>query len=101
MDNELSERSVSEWLEIAKDTLQDRGLDYGDARDNLLRIYRIAKLLGIQLRDPSDVALIFIATKLSRQVESPGREDTHIDLICYSTLLGVARNTDWNDFDTY
>jgi hypothetical protein len=101
MDNEISERSVSEWLEIAKDTLQDRGLDYGDPRDNLLRIYRIAKLLGIQLRDPSDVALIFIATKLSRQVESPGREDTNLDLIGYAAILGVTRNTDWDDFDTY
>ena len=101
MDNETSERSASEWIEIAKDTLQERGLDYGDPRDNLLRIFHIAKLLGIQLRDPSDVALIFIATKLSRQVESPLREDTYIDLLGYASISSQSRFTDWNDFDTY
>ena len=72
----MSEKSLSEWLEEAGDTLQDRGLEYGDPRHNLLRIYKIARVLGVQLRDPADVALVFIATKLSRMVESPEREDS-------------------------
>lgn len=99
--DELSERSVSEWLEIARDTLTERGLDYGDARDNLLRIYKLSRLLGVQLRDPSDLALVFIATKLSRMVESPGREDSYIDLACYSVILAQSRYCDWSDLDTY
>jgi hypothetical protein len=68
--------------------LFDRGIEYGDPRHNFLRIYKIARALGIQLRDPSDLALIAIATKLSRMVESPEREDSYLDLIGYAAILG-------------
>ncbi len=99
MDEELQERSASEWLEEARDTLYERGIAYGDPRYNLLRIYRIARLLGVQLREPSDLALVFIATKLSRIVESPGRSDSYIDLIGYGSILAQFRYTDWSDLD--
>ena len=101
MDEELMERSLNEWIDDARDTLNDRGFEYGDPRDNLLRIYNLARILGIQLRDPSDVALLFIATKLSRMVESPGREDSYLDLIGYASILARTRFTDWSDFDTF
>ena len=99
----MSEKSLSEWLEEAGDTLQDRGLEYGDPRHNLLRIYKIARILGIQLRDPADVALIFIATKLSRMVESPEREDSYIDLLGYGAVLARCRFStpeDWDDVES-
>ena len=101
--DDYSDRNAREWLEIAGDTLADRGGEYGDPRHNLLRIFKIAKLLGIQLRDPADVALIFIATKLSRMVESPEREDSYLDLIGYAAILGKCRfsSEDWDDLDTY
>ena len=99
MDENLVDRSISEWLECAKDTLYDRGFEYGDPRNNLYRIYQLARILGLQLRDPADVALLFIATKLSRMVESPGREDSYLDLIGYATVLSRVRFTDWDDFD--
>jgi hypothetical protein len=101
MDEELMERSLNEWIEDARDTLNDRGFEYGDPRDNLLRIYNLARILGVQLRDPSDVALLFIATKLSRMVESPGREDSYLDLVGYAAILARTRFTDWSDFDTF
>ena len=101
MDEELMERSLNEWIEDARDTLNDRGFEYGDPRDNLLRIYNLARILGIQLRDPSDVALLFIATKLSRMVESPSREDSYLDLVGYAAILARTRFTDWSDFDTF
>ncbi len=101
MDEELMERSLNEWIEDARDTLNDRGFEYGDPRDNLLRIYNLARILGVQLRDPSDVGLLFIATKLSRMVESPGREDSYLDLIGYAAILARTRFTDWSDFDTF
>ncbi len=101
MDEELLERSLNEWIEDARDTLNDRGFEYGDPRDNLLRIYNLARILGVQLRDPSDVALLFIATKLSRMVESPGREDSYLDLVGYAAILARTRFTDWSDFDTF
>ena len=101
MDN-VADRSAGDWVEIARDTLGERGFEYGDPRYNLLRIYKLARLLGVQLRDPSDVALVFIATKLSRIVESPGREDSYLDLIGYSAILGQCRSVDdWDDLDTY
>ena len=99
----MSERSLSDWLSDAGDTLDDRGLEYGDPRHNLLRIYKISKLLGIQLRDPADVALVFIATKLSRMVESPEREDSYLDLIGYAAILGRCRFStpeDWDDVES-
>jgi hypothetical protein len=87
----MSERSLSDWLSDAGDTLADRGLEYGDPRHNLLRIYKIARQLGVQLRDPADLALVFIATKLSRMVESPEREDSYLDLVGYSAILAFTR----------
>jgi hypothetical protein len=54
-------------------------------------------------RDNSDVALVFIATKLSRMVESPEREDSYLDLIGYSAILGFCRFSspeDWDDVES-
>jgi len=99
--DELSERGLNEWIEIAQQTLNDRGFEYGDPRLNLLRIYNLCRALGIQLRDPSQLALVFIATKLSRMVESPMREDSYLDLIGYSAILARTRFTDWSDFGSF
>jgi hypothetical protein len=99
----MSERSLSDWLSDAGNTLDDRGLEYGDPRHNLYRIFRIARILGIQLRDPADVAMLFIATKLSRMVESPEREDSYLDLIGYAAILGRCRFStpeDWDDVES-
>jgi hypothetical protein len=95
--DELSDRGLNEWIEIAQQTLNDRGFEYGDPRLNLLRIYNLCRTLGVQLRDPADLALVFIATKLSRMVESPMREDSYLDLIGYSTILARCQFTDWSD----
>ena len=99
MDENLIDRSISEWIEAARDTLYDRGFEYGDPRCNLLRIYKIARILGVQLRNPSELALVFIATKLSRSMESPGREDSYLDLLGYSAIFAQLRFTDWDDVD--
>ena len=95
----MSERSLGDWISEASNTLEDRGLEYGDPRHNLLRIYKVARVLGVQLRDPADVALVFIATKLSRMVESPEREDSYLDLIGYSTILSFCRFSSPEDWD--
>ena len=95
--DDLNDRGLNEWIEIATDTLNDRGFEYGDPRCNLLRIYKIARILGVQLRNPSELALVFIATKLSRMVESPAREDSYLDLIGYAAILARTRFTDWSE----
>ena len=97
------DRALSDWLNDAADTLTQRGYEYGDPRDNLLRIFHIGKILGVQLRDPSDVALVFISTKLSRMVESPEREDSYLDLIGYAAILGRCRFSspeNWDDVES-
>jgi hypothetical protein len=99
--DELNERSLNEWIDEALRTLNDRGFEYGDPRDNLLRIYNICRALGIQFREPSELALVFIATKLSRMVESPMREDSYLDLIGYAAILARTRFTDWGDFGSF
>ncbi len=43
-----------------------------------------------------------IATKLSRMVESPEREDSYLDLIGYAAILGRLRFStpeDWDDIE--
>jgi hypothetical protein len=99
--DDLADRSLSEWFEIAADIVRERGFAYGDPRDNFLRTYNICRALNIQLRDPSELALVFIAVKLSRLVESPMREDSIVDLIGLSAILGQLRFTDWSDFDPF
>ena len=96
--DELSDRGLSDWINAALETLEDRQYEYGDERHNLLRIYKICRTLGIQLRDPADLALVFIATKLSRMVESPMREDSYLDLLGYASIYARTRFTDWSDF---
>lgn len=101
--DELSDRTAAEWCEEAANTLRERGFEYGDPRNNLLRIYKIAKILGVQLRNPSDIAIVFMATKLSRIVESPVREDSYLDLLGYGSIfaqLRFASPDDWSDLDT-
>lgn len=94
----LEERTPSEWLADAIDTYQERGMQWGDPRDNFLRIYEISRKLGVQLRDPSELAVIFIAAKWSRLMENPSSEDSYIDLISYAAILAQLRNTDWGNF---
>ena len=100
--DDFADLTATEWLQSAGETLQERGLEYGDPRNNLLRIYKLARILGVQLRDPSDIAIVFLATKLSRIVESPGRSDSYLDLIGYAGILAQLRHTtpdDWSDIE--
>jgi hypothetical protein len=97
-----TQKSLNEWLERRWKHIIRQGIEYGDPRHNLLRIYKISKALGIQLRDPSELAIIAIATKLSRMVESPEREDSYLDLIGYAAILGRLRFStpeDWDDIE--
>ncbi len=101
--DDFSDRTAPEWCEEAATIIRERGLDYGDPRLNLLRIYKISRILGVQLRNPSELALIFLATKLSRIVEAPAREDSYLDLLGYSAIFAQLRFTspdDWSDLDT-
>lgn len=100
--DELADRTAAEWCEESANIIRERGIEYGDPRNNLLRIFKIARILGVQLRNPSDIAIVFLATKLSRIVESPGREDSYLDLLGYGSIwaqCNFATPEDWSDLD--
>jgi hypothetical protein len=82
--------------------LFDRGSSMATRGTIFYAFTKSRKALGIQLRDPSELAIIAIATKLSRMVESPEREDSYLDLIGYAAILGRCRFStpeDWDDIE--
>jgi hypothetical protein len=102
MRDDFGDRTAPEWAESAADIIRERGLDYGDPRINFLRIFKISRLLGVQLRNPSELAVIFLATKLSRIVEAPAREDSYLDAIGFASILAnlrFATPDDWSDIE--
>jgi hypothetical protein len=77
---------VNIFDEAAK-VVTERGKVYGPP---ILNFARIADLLNILLDaklarplDPSDVAIIGVATKLARLMETPGHHDSVLDAIGY------------------
>ena len=65
-----------------------RAKDYGDAHENH---ERIAKMWSVLLERDVTVAQVYqcmIAVKLSRLIETPGHEDSWLDICGYSALGG-------------
>ena len=65
-----------------------RAKDYGDAHQNH---ERIAKMWSVLLERDVTVAQVYqcmIAVKLSRLIETPGHEDSWLDICGYSALGG-------------
>jgi hypothetical protein len=84
-----TQKSLNDWLDDAGNYLiRQRALSMVTRGTIFYAFSKSRRALGIQLRDPSDLALIAIATKLSRMVESPEREDSYLDLIGYAAILG-------------
>lgn len=90
----------AELLEIAKAAVADRGLNYGRPEDNFARI---AALWTQHLRnrysepgeevdmsawdgsvDSADVAMMMVLMKVARLENSPGHEDSWIDIAGYA-----------------
>ena len=65
-----------------------RAKDYGDAHENH---ERIAKMWSVLLERDVTVAQVYqcmLAVKLSRLIETPGHEDSWLDICGYSALGG-------------
>ena len=65
-----------------------RAKDYGDAHENH---ERIAKMWSVLLERDVTVAQVYqsmIAVKLSRLIETPGHEDSWLDICGYGALGG-------------
>lgn len=79
--------NAGDFLNEAKATIQDRGLQYGHPSDNM---QRTARLLSAYLEMPItdyQVAGIMVLVKLARSMET-GTVDTYIDLAAYAGIMG-------------
>ena len=69
-----------ELLDAAKETVADRGEDYGSIWDNHERIAIIwTALIGIQI-EPEHVAMMMAGVKLARLAATPDHQDSWVDL---------------------
>ena len=79
--------NASYFLQEAKNTIQDRGFEYGHPSDNMSRT---ARLLSAYLEVPIhdyQVAGIMVLVKLARSMET-GSVDTYVDLTAYAGIMG-------------
>lgn len=92
---------ANDLIDEAKETILDRGIDYGTPALNHLRI---SKLWSVYLNrgiEPHEVAMCMALVKIARIMESPSHRDSYQDLICYGAIAAEIATTDWDDLDAY
>lgn len=95
---ELPPMNRFELLEAAKETVADRGEEYGSIWENHERIAVIwTTLLGVQI-EPEQVAMMMIGVKLARLAATPEHQDSWVDIAGYaatgSECLSVRQAND-------
>jgi hypothetical protein len=79
--------NARDYLNEAKATIQDRGLDYGHPSDNMQRTSRLwSAYLEMPITD-YQVAICMALVKIARSMETP-KTDTYIDLVGYAAIAG-------------
>ena len=87
--------NARDYLNEARATIQDRGLDYGHPSDNM---QRTAALWSSYLEMPVtdyQVAMCMALVKIARSMET-AKSDTYIDLVAYAAIAGQL-HTEEND----
>jgi hypothetical protein len=87
--------NARDYLNEARATIQDRGLDYGHPSDNM---QRTASLWSAYLEMPItdyQVAVCMALVKIARSMET-AKSDTYIDLVSYCAIAGQL-HTEEND----
>jgi hypothetical protein len=87
--------NARDYLNEARATIQDRGLDYGHPSDNM---QRTASLWSAYLEMPVtdyQVAMCLALVKIARSMES-AKTDNYIDLCGYASIAGQL-HTEEND----
>jgi len=87
--------NARDYLNEARATIQDRGLDYGHPSDNM---QRTASLWSAYLEVPINdyqVAMCMALVKIARSMES-AKTDTYVDLVAY-TSLAAQLHTEENE----
>ena len=80
------------FLKEVEQTLEgDRQVDYGDASKNFARIARMWEVIFGHQVTLEQVHLAMIAVKISRLVNSPGHQDSWIDIAGYAALAAELK----------
>lgn len=80
------------FLKVVEQTLEgDREVDYGDASKNFARIARMWEVIFGHQVTLEQVHLAMIAVKMSRLVNSPGHQDSWIDIAGYAALASELK----------
>ena len=83
--------NARDFLNEAKATIEDRGIDYGHPSDNM---QRTARLLSAYLEMPIhdyQVAGIMVLVKLARTMET-SKVDNYIDMCGYASIMGQCHS---------
>lgn len=72
----------------ATKVLAPRGAVYGSVRDNHERIALLASLLTNMNLTAHNIAMILVAVKLSRIMQSPDHADSYVDAVNYLSFAG-------------
>ena len=79
--------NARDFLNEAKATIEDRGMDYGHPSDNMQRTARlISAYLEMPIHD-YQVAGIMVLVKLARTMES-SKVDHYVDMCGYASIMG-------------
>jgi hypothetical protein len=79
--------NARDYLNEARATIQDRGLDYGHPSDNMQRTARLwSAYLEMPITD-YQVAMCMALVKIARSMETP-KTDTYVDLVGYAAIAG-------------
>jgi len=85
--------NARDYLNQARATIQDRGLEYGHPSDNMART---AALWSAYLEMPVtdyQVAMCMALVKVARSMEGV-KTDTYIDLVAYTSLAAQLHSTE-------
>jgi len=82
-------------MKAASDLMDgERAKDYGDALEMHRRIAAgWTEILGVDVK-PHEAALCMAWLKIARLVETPGHEDSYVDLVAYGSLAGEIQARD-------
>ena len=79
--------NARDYLNEARATIQDRGMDYGHPTDNMSRTASLwAAYLEMPV-EPHQVAMCLALVKIARSMET-AKPDTYIDLAAYVAIAG-------------
>jgi hypothetical protein len=90
-----SRRDRRKIMKAASDLMDgERAKDYGDALEMHRRIAAgWTEILGVDVK-PHEAALCMAWLKIARLVETPGHEDSYVDLVAYGSLAGEIQARD-------